>query len=56
MKTGDKLHVVQDDDGKTILYFTSFDNKSRKAFTLGDAVEALKYLLLDEEGRKSKTV
>ncbi len=52
MKTGDKLQVVQDDEGKTILYFVAADNKTHKKFTLGDAAEALKYLLLDEVGRE----
>ena len=54
MKIGDKLQVVQDDNGKTILYFVSADNKSHKNFSIGDAVEAIKYLLWDEEGRKAK--
>ena len=54
MKIGDKLQVVQNYGGKAMLYFVSNDNKSHKTFTLGDAVEALKYLLWDEEGRKRK--
>ena len=54
MKTGDKLQVIQDDNGVTIIYFVSHDNKKYKTFTVGDAAEALKYLLLDEEGRKIK--
>ena len=54
MKPGDKLQVVQDGNGKIMLYFVSADNKDHKTFTHGSAVEALKYLLLDEEGRKAK--
>ena len=53
MKTGDSLQVVQDGVGIR-LYFVEEGNKSNRIFRLGDAVEALKYLLLDEEGRKRK--
>ena len=37
-----------------MLYFVSGDYLTHKNFSVGDAVEALKYLLLDEEGRKAK--
>lgn len=54
MKTGDKLQVVQDDKGVTILHFVAANNSSTRNFSLGDALEALKYLLLDDVGRARK--
>ena len=53
MKIGDRLQVVQDGVGIR-LYFVEEGNKSNRIFTLGSALEALKYLLLDDEGRKRK--
>ena len=54
MKPGDKLIIVKHFGGLVTINFNSEDKKTRKVFTIGDALEALKYLLLDEEGRKRK--
>lgn len=54
MKTGDRLQVVKHFDGSTTINFCAEDKKLHKVFTVGDAVEALKYLLLSDEGRKAK--
>ena len=54
MYAGGKLQIVQDDDGIFKLYFVSGDNKCHKIFTMGDAVEALNYLLFDDVGRERK--
>ena len=54
MKIGDKLQVVQNYGGEPMLYFVSGDYLSHKNFRVGDAAEALKYLLLDDAGRKRK--
>ena len=51
MKIGDKLQIVQNDEGETVIYFVASDYESHKMFPLADALEAIIYLLLDEEGR-----
>ena len=56
MYAGGKLQIVQDDDGIFKLYFVSGDNKCHKIFTMGDAVEALRYLLLDVENMQKNMV
>ncbi len=52
----EKYIEVQDINSEThwMLYFVSADNKNYKTFTLGNATEALKYLLLDDVGRERK--
>mgnify|MGYP001595317869 CR=1 FL=1 len=54
MKLGDKLQVVQNYGGEPMLCFVTGDYLTHRNFSVGDAPEALKYLLLDEEGRKAK--
>ena len=56
MYAGGKLQIVQDDDGIFKLYFVSGDNKRHKTFTMGDAAEALKYLLLDNVENERKWI
>lgn len=53
MKNGDRLLVVQNGEKPLTLRVIPVDGESR-TFCIGNAVEALKYLLLDEEGRKAK--
>ena len=54
MKHGDKLEILQFYGGGTMLIFVAGDGQSSKTFSLGDATEALKYLLLDDIGRNRK--
>ncbi len=52
MNTGDKLEIIQHYGGLITINFVSSDGKTRKPFMVGDAAEALKYLLLDDVGRE----